>query len=167
MIGFPVVALLIAFPFPVSGHEHFPILHHPSHLRRRPLGADLRAGRDLALPLANFGISRGGTTDGHRHRHLSRGESEDHRGNSGLPAGAGDQRHREHALHVLAKHCQRSDDAHGDFQAGNRNRQCPGAGSEPGVPGAAETTRGSATLRRVDGEVLAGHDLGGASLVAQ
>ena len=81
-------------------------------------------------------------------RRLSRRQPAGHRRDRGHAARAGDQRRREHALHVVAGHRGRRADAHRHLQARHRPRPGAGAGAEPRQPGAAAAARGSAPARR-------------------
>ena len=88
-------------------------------------------------------------------RAVSGREPEGDRRDGRRAARAGDQRRREHALHVLAGHQRRHDAADGHVPARHRRRQRAGAGAEPRRAGAAAPARGRAPPRRDDEEGLA------------
>ena len=75
-----------------------------------------------------------------------------HRGDRRRAARAGDQRRREHALHVVDIDGRRPNDAHGHVRARHRPRQVAGAGAEPRRADLAEAARSHAAARRRDRE---------------
>ena len=72
----------------------------------------------LALRVADHRVSGSGAAIGGRARAVSRCQSEGDRGNRRRAAGAGDQRRREHAVHVLAGDQRRHDGADRDIRLG-------------------------------------------------
>ena len=118
----------------------------------RAVGDHLHRRRAVAAALADQRVPRGRAADGRRARDLSRREPAGDRRDRRGAARAGDQRRREHALHVVAVDDRRADDAHRDVRARHGPRQSAGAGPEPRLADAAEAARGHAAARRDDRE---------------
>ena len=131
------------------------LLHRPTDLCGRAVDPDLPGRGDRDVAVADQSVSGSRAAVGAGARPVSRRESEGDRRDRRRAARAGDQRRREHALHVLAGDQRRLDGADRHVPPRHRHRQRAGAGAEPRLAGAAASARGRAAHRRHDEEGLA------------